>query len=91
MPPLYTSYGSHFVICQSAVSSLKNAGYEDRVPLILTLYVPITAVIGGLTVTVMMPAAEVEVVNQVEAVGSGGLTSEKAYEIEPQAAGVMSH
>ncbi len=57
---------------------MKNAGYEDRVPLILTLYVPITAVIGGLTVTVMIPA-EVEVVNQVEAVGSGGLTSEKVY------------
>ncbi len=87
---LKTSNGSHFVICQSAVSSLKNAGYEDRVPLILTLYVPITAVIGGLTVTVM-PVAEVEVVIQVVAVGSGGLTSEKVYKIEPQAAGVMSH
>jgi hypothetical protein len=88
---LKTSFGSHFVICQSTISSLKNAGFEDRAPLILTLYGPRTAVIGGLTVTVMLPA-EVDVVNQVEAVESGGFTSEKVYKIEPQvAAGVTSH
>ena len=35
--PLNTSYGSHFLTFQSTVSSLKNVGCEDRVPLILTL------------------------------------------------------
>jgi hypothetical protein len=74
VPPLKTSYGSHFITFQLAVSSLKNAECEIRVPVSLTLYVPITAVIGGLHVTVMVPSAEVDLVNQVEAFGSGWLT-----------------
>ncbi len=60
-------------------------------PLTLKLYVPITAVIGGRHITVMVPSAEIEAANQVEAFVSRGLTNEIVYEIEPQESGVTIH